>query len=60
MRESEQSSDQRNDQEVGKRHIMWSGGECRTGLEVRSLTIQIWLKNYHWLPLFHLQIQLVF
>lgn len=29
MRESEQSSDQRNDQEMGKRHILWSGGECR-------------------------------
>lgn len=32
MRESEQSSDQRNNQEVkvGKRQILWSGGECRS------------------------------
>lgn len=60
MRESEQSSDQRNDQEMGERHILWRVENAEAGLEVRSLTIQIWLKNYHWLPVFHLQIQLVF
>lgn len=48
MREREQSNDQRNDQEVkvGKRQILWSGGECRSNIT----TIQIWPKNYHWHP----------